>query len=196
MLYYVWCCVVLYCVLLYCDVLCCVMLHCVMLWCVMLYHVVLCYGMLCCSVLCRFALYCVVLYCVMLHYTLDLNAGVTSTCKRYNEIRVTNVVKDGKLALRDDKIIKLWELLSVDLCGPWKIKCKFEEAESDVKIQTKTVQIWALTIIDEGSSWLEIAAITDKYAEEIASLVDDKENYSDSSTRDPMTSRRFVRMEP
>ena len=57
-----------------------------------------------------------------------------------------------KLPLKDDKIIKSWGLLSVDLCGLWKIKCEFEEAEPNVAIQTKTVQIWALTMIDEGSS--------------------------------------------
>ena len=40
-------------------------------------------------------------------------------------------------------------------------------------MQTKTVQIWALTMIDEGLSWPEIVAITNKYAEEIVTLVDD-----------------------
>jgi len=77
-------------------------------------------------------------------------------------MKLTNVVKDGELPLRDDKIIKPWELLSVDLCGPCKIKCEFEEVEPDVAIQTKTVQIWALTMIDEGSSWPEIAVIKKK----------------------------------
>ena len=88
-------------------------------------------------------------------------------------MKLTNVVKDGKLPLRDDKVIKHWELLLVDLCGQMKVKCKFEEAEERVSIQTKTVQIWALTMIDEGSSWPEIAAITNKYAEEIAIFVND-----------------------
>ena len=88
-------------------------------------------------------------------------------------MKLTNVVKDGKLPLRDDKVIKPWEFLSVDLCRPWKIKCEFEEAEEEVSMQTKTVQLWALTMIDEESSWLEIAAINNKYAEEIATLVDD-----------------------
>ena len=77
-------------------------------------------------------------------------------------MKLTNVVKDGKIPLRDDKIIKPWELLSIDLCGPWKVTCEYEEAEEGVATQTKTVRIWALTMIDDGSSWPEIAAITKK----------------------------------
>ena len=88
-------------------------------------------------------------------------------------MKLTNVVKDGKLPLRDDKVIKPWELLSVDLCGQWKIIYEFEEAEEGVAKQTKIVQIRGLTKIDEGPSWQEIAAINNNFAEEIATLVDD-----------------------
>ena len=56
-------------------------------------------------------------------------------------MKLTSVIKDGKLPLRDDKIIKSWELLLVDLCGPWKSKCEFEEAELDPAIQMKMIQI-------------------------------------------------------
>ena len=52
-------------------------------------------------------------------------------------MKLTKVVKDGKIPLRDDKVIKPWELLSVDLCGPWKVTCEFEEAEAGVDMQTK-----------------------------------------------------------
>jgi len=82
-----------------------------------------------------------------------------------NQRHTASMRRNGKLLLRDDKIIKPWEPLSVGLCGPWKIKCEFEEAEPEVAIQMKTVQILALTIIDEGSSWPEIAAIKNKYVE-------------------------------
>ena len=43
---------------------------------------------------------------------------ITSTCETCSEIKLIHVMKDGKLPLRDDKIIKHWELLSVDLYGP------------------------------------------------------------------------------
>ena len=84
-------------------------------------------------------------------------------------MKLTNVVKDGKLPLKEDKVIKPWELLSVDLCGPWTIKCEF-----DVPKQIKTVKIWALTMIDEGSCWPEIMPIDNKCAENIAQIVDDQ----------------------
>jgi hypothetical protein len=84
-------------------------------------------------------------------------------------MKLTNVVKDGQLPLKEDKVIKPWEILSVDLCGPWNIKCEF-----DVPKQVKTIKIWALKIIDEGSGWPEIMPIQNKYAEEIAQIVDDQ----------------------
>ena len=49
------------------------------------------------------------------------------------------------------------------------IKCYFEKEKI-----TKTVKIWALVMIDEGSGWPEIIAIQNKYAEEIAKIVDDQ----------------------
>ena len=82
-------------------------------------------------------------------------------------MKLTNVVKDSKLPLKENKLIKPRELLSVGLYGPWKIKCKFEEREV-----IKTVRIWALTMIYEGLGWPDIAPIKNKYAEEIAKLVD------------------------
>ena len=88
-------------------------------------------------------------------------------------MKLTNVVKDGKIPPKENKLVKPWEVLSVDLCGPWKIKCIFEEAEKDAKKQTRAAIIWALTMIDEGSGWLEITSIQNKQSEEIARLVDD-----------------------
>ena len=44
-------------------------------------------------------------------------------------MKLTNVVKDSKLSLKEDKLIKSWDLLSVDLCGPWIVKCEFEEPQ-------------------------------------------------------------------
>ena len=76
--------------------------------------------------------------------------------------------KDGKVPLKEDKLIRPWDSLSVDLCGPWIVKCEFEEPQ-----QIQEVKIWALTMIGEGSSWSEIAPIENKYTEEIAKLVDD-----------------------
>ena len=44
--------------------------------------------------------------------------SLTVSCETCSETKVTNIVKDDKMPLKDDKLIKSWELLSVDLCGP------------------------------------------------------------------------------
>ena len=61
------------------------------------------------------------------------------------------MVKGDKLPLKEDKLIKPWDQLSVDLCGPWIVKYEFEEPQ-----QLQEVKIWALTMIDERSNWPEI----------------------------------------
>ena len=81
----------------------------------------------------------------------ELCKKITAECDVCNEMKLTNVVKDGKIPSKENKLVKPWEVLSVDLCGPWKIKCIFEEAEKDAKKQTRAAIIWALTMIDEGS---------------------------------------------
>lgn len=98
---------------------------------------------------------------------------ITSVCETCSKMKVTNVVKDGKLPLCKDKTIKPWELLSVNLCGPQKINCEFEEIEKNTSRQVRTAQIWALTMINECSSWPEIRSIQQNYAEEIATSVND-----------------------
>ena len=93
---------------------------------------------------------------------------IASKCDICSEMKLTNVVKDGKMALKEDKQIKPWDLLSVDLCEPWTVKCNFEEPQ-----HIQEVRIWALTMIDKGSNWSEIASIENKYTEEIVEVVDD-----------------------
>ena len=52
-----------------------------------------------------------------------------ASCETCSKMKFINVVKDGKMPLKDDKLTKPWELLSVNLCGSWTIKCEFEEQE-------------------------------------------------------------------
>lgn len=61
---------------------------------------------------------------------------IASKCDICSQMKLTNVVKDGKIPLREDKIIKPWDLLSVDLCESWIVKCGFEEPQQiqEVKI--------------------------------------------------------------
>lgn len=51
---------------------------------------------------------------------------ITSSCEICSKMKLSNVVEDNQLQLKKDKVIQLWELLLVDLCGPWTIKYNFE----------------------------------------------------------------------
>lgn len=73
------------------------------------------------------------------------------------KMKLTNVVKDGKLPLMDDKVAKPWELLSVDLYGPWTIKWQL-----DVTKKTQIVKVWALIMINERSCWPKMVPIQNK----------------------------------
>lgn len=103
--------------------------------------------------------------------------GLSQRCKDItlsyvvcSEMKLANVVKDRQLPLNEDMVIKPWELLLVNLCGPWTIKCRF-----DIPKQVRTVKVWApLTMLDEGSCWPKVMPIQNKYAEEIAQIVNDQ----------------------
>ena len=63
------------------------------------------------------------------------------------------------MPLKNDKLIRPLELLSVSICGSLILKCEFEEAEENSSEHTRIVKFWALTMIDEESSWPKIAPI-------------------------------------
>ena len=86
-------------------------------------------------------------------------------------MKLKYIVKDGKVPLKNDTLIRPWELLSVNLCGSWTVKYEFEEAEGNSSAQTRIFKFWTLTMIDEGSSWPKIASIQYKDAEEITKMV-------------------------
>ena len=102
---------------------------------------------------------------------------LTNNCDNCSENKLTNIVKDGKLPLKQAYKLRPFDLLSVDLCGPWKIKYTFAKTratKNKISYTRKTIimSIWALTMIDEATSWPEIAQIKNKKASEIAKLVD------------------------
>ena len=63
---------------------------------------------------------------------------IASKCDICSEMKLTNVIKDGKVPLKEDQLIRPWDSLSVDLYGPWIVKCEFEEPQ-----QIQEVKIWA-----------------------------------------------------
>ena len=77
---------------------------------------------------------------------------MTSNCNNCSENKLTNVVKDGQLPLKQEDLHKPFDLLSVDLCGPWQIKCTFAKTRATKNKKSYTrktivVQIWAITIL-------------------------------------------------
>jgi len=44
---------------------------------------------------------------------------MTIKCDNCSENKLTNVVKDGQLPLKQEEQLKSFDLLSVNLCGPW-----------------------------------------------------------------------------
>jgi hypothetical protein len=57
---------------------------------------------------------------------------------------------------------ELWEKLCVDLIGPYKFK----------GVSKKTLQLWAITMIDPAIGWLEIKEIKNKEASTIENIVE------------------------
>ena len=73
--------------------------------------------------------------------------------------------------------------MSVNLCGPWTIEAAVQEFKRNKdgqknsktkEIVEKTVraQIWALTMVHEALTWIEIVNIENKTSKNIALLVD------------------------
>ena len=92
-------------------------------------------------------------------------------------------MKQGKIPLKDPPTIEAFEVLTVDLCGPWPIVATIEEKKEvndvndtskQIKIIEKEVrtQIWALTLVDEATGWPEVIPIENKKSKNIAFLVD------------------------
>ena len=60
-------------------------------------------------------------------------------CEVCERNKTTNIVKDGKIPLKEQQDLKIFDLLSVDLCGPWKCRFTIErKAEKDERIETTT----------------------------------------------------------
>ena len=90
-------------------------------------------------------------------------AKFVKTCKVCQIYKNYNNGKDGKIPLRDNIKIKPWEVLSVDLIGPWKAIVEFMTTKTK-----KEIEIQALTMMDDATGWIEIIYITNKRSREIA----------------------------
>ena len=69
--------------------------------------------------------------------------------------------KYGHLPEKDAEAIP-WDILCVDLIGPYTIK----------QVNKKSLTLWCLTMIDPATGWFELVTIEDKRADTIANLVE------------------------
>ena len=59
----------------------------------------------------------------------------------------------------------------MDLCGPWKVEVQVMNKDKEV-VRKKVKAIWALTMVDEATGWIEIVPILAKGSRYIALMVD------------------------
>ena len=77
------------------------------------------------------------------------------------QINKRQSIKYGKLPVKEEVYIP-WEVLCVDLIGPYTIKQPDKE----------NITLWAITMIDPATNWFEIKEIKTKRADVIANLVE------------------------
>ena len=85
---------------------------------------------------------------------------VCSTCDRCQQTKKTSA-KYGKLPEKNAEIVP-WETLCIDMIGPYQIKRKGR----------KTLELWAVTIIDPATSWFEITVVKIKCADVILNVIE------------------------
>jgi len=86
---------------------------------------------------------------------------VCGTCPTCQRTKKSNK-QYGHLPEKEAEAI-LWEMLCVDLIGPYSIKNKTNNQIS---------RLWCLTMIDPARSWFEIKELKDKEAISIANFVE------------------------
>ena len=76
------------------------------------------------------------------------------------------------------KNTECFEVVSVDLCGPWPIEAvvrefktskrgKIKSKKQEVIEKTVRLQIWALTMVDKALTWIQISNIKNKSSKHI-----------------------------
>jgi hypothetical protein len=92
-----------------------------------------------------------------------LSKHVQEACSRYDTCQLTKKAKKkyGKLPAKEAEI-EPWDVLCVDLIGPYNIERKGK----------KTLILHAVTMIDPATGWFEVKQIPNKRADTIANIVE------------------------
>ena len=96
-------------------------------------------------------------------YWKGLQSTVKEVCQKCNRCQRTKKVhtKYGKLPPKQAETTP-WKHLCLDLIGLYKISSG----------KDNSLQLWAVTMIDPATGWLEIAPIKEKRADNIANVVE------------------------
>ena len=96
---------------------------------------------------------------------IEIHAKECSACQKY---KITGAKKHGKIPLRTGREkVEPWASVTVDCIGPWVIQFKCSKTEKIVD-----VKVSALTMIDRGSLFPELAPIANQQSECIAKKFD------------------------
>lgn len=96
---------------------------------------------------------------------IERHVAACDTCQKF---KVTDIKKYGKLSLKDNAALEPFEDVQVDLIGPWRINI-MQKLERTVRAEIK-----AFTILDTGTSLVEIIPITNKKTVNIAHIFDEE----------------------
>ena len=80
-------------------------------------------------------------------------------CPECQSSKVTAVRLVGKVPLRLERSLKLFEVIRVDCCGPWPVEVEIRNNRSR---RTVTKKVHAVTMIDDATGWPKIAQLDEK----------------------------------
>ena len=99
-----------------------------------------------------------------------MRKDVHKVCSRCNTCLLTKRNNKRNYGLLPEKEAESepWEKLCIDLIGPYPIPTKGHKKTKD----PKPLQLWAVTMIDPATGWLEIKEITTKRADVVANVLE------------------------
>lgn len=73
----------------------------------------------------------------------------------------------GKVPLRSERSVELFETVRVDCCAPWTVKVQCRKPQMTISRKVHTVMM-----IDDAKGWLEITQLDEKTAHHLAKKFD------------------------
>ena len=105
------------------------------------------------------------------HYTWpNMRKDVHKVCSKCATCALTKRSNKRNYGLLPEKKAESepWEILCIDLIGPYSIPTKKKRNQKEARV----LKLWALTMIDPATGWLEIKDITTKQADNVANVLE------------------------